>query len=285
MRVHPECLPCLQALTLKTLDLSLTQKPRLSSKRGVFQRLLITQLNREFSRDKVPAALFTAINRRIKQFTGVPNAFKQRKHEEMTISFKIARKMRPVYKNTLNELLLFSVSGNSLDFFKQLDYSAKEMHRRIRFTVNDIEKFKKKLYGARRIVFFADNAGEVFFDMPLLQLLETGARVLYVVKSGAVQNDLTMNDLKKISYNKRIARKAGSGNDAVGIELSTLAPSITKALRDSDLIIAKGMGYYETFSELSGFEGKLFHLLMAKCSPVAESIGVPLKSYVFIQRG
>ncbi len=284
MLVNQECLPCLRTLTLRTLDLSLAQKPRLAHKKAALQKILLAHLNREFRPDKVPAVLFTAINRMIKQHTGVSNAFKQRKNAEIRSSREIARTMRPAYKHTLNELLRFSVSGNSLDFFKQLDHSGREMRRRIRFTINNRREFQKKLAKARRIIFFADNAGEVFFDLPLLRFLESRAEVLYVVKSGPIQNDLTLRDLKKTACFAQIARVSGSGNDAVGIELATINPALSKALRNCDLIIAKGMGYYETFSELSGFEGKLFHLLMAKYAPVAESLGVARNSYVFIRR-
>jgi hypothetical protein len=47
----------------------------------------------------------------------------------------------------------------------------------------------------------------------------------------------------------------------------------------ADLVLAKGMGYWETLSELPA-EGKVFHLLKAKCRPVAASLGVSLNSYV-----
>jgi uncharacterized protein with ATP-grasp and redox domains len=43
------------------------------------------------------------------------------------------------------------------------------------------------------------------------------------------------------------------------------------------------MGYWETLSELPA-RGKVFHLLKAKCGPVARSLGVPLNSYVALLR-
>jgi uncharacterized protein with ATP-grasp and redox domains len=45
------------------------------------------------------------------------------------------------------------------------------------------------------------------------------------------------------------------------------------------LIFAKGMGYYEALSELPK-QGKFFYCLMAKCKPVADSLGVPMNSYM-----
>ena len=67
----------------------------------------------------------------------------------------------------------------------------------------------------------------------------------------------------------------------MGIELSTLSKILKSKLVTCDIILAKGMGYYETFTELPQFKHKVFHLLMAKCAPVAKNLGVPLNSYVF----
>ena len=41
----------------------------------------------------------------------------------------------------------------------------------------------------------------------------------------------------------------------------------------------KGMGNYETLSELP-IRGKIAYCLMAKCQPIADSLRVPLNSYV-----
>jgi hypothetical protein len=51
----------------------------------------------------------------------------------------------------------------------------------------------------------------------------------------------------------------------------------------ADLILAKGMGYYESLSELPT-EGRVFYCLKAKCQPVADSLGVLLNSYVALLR-
>ena len=61
----------------------------------------------------------------------------------------------------------------------------------------------------------------------------------------------------------------------------TISDNLIKKLERCDLVIAKGMGYYETFSELPEYRKKVFHLLMAKCKPVAKTLGVQLNEYVF----
>ena len=56
-----------------------------------------------------------------------------------------------------------------------------------------------------------------------------------------------------------------------------------RAFEDAGLVLAKGMGYYEGLSELPP-EGRVLHCTMAKCQPVADSIGVPLNSYLAVLR-
>jgi len=43
------------------------------------------------------------------------------------------------------------------------------------------------------------------------------------------------------------------------------------------------MGYWESLSDAPE-QGKIFYCLMAKCQPVADSLGVPLNSYVALLR-
>lgn len=241
-------------------------------------------LKQEFDTDKVPAAIFTKLNRKIKKLTKVNDAFRNRKHLEIETSRLIANKMLKTYKFTLKELLLFSALGNSLDFFKDINHSASQMQKRISFSKDDIILFKRELNKAKKIIFFADNAGELFFDIPLAKLLAKKVKLIYVVKSLPVQNDLTFKELKPYRNIFSYTRILTTGNDAVGIEISTISKTLQRELQKCDLIIAKGMGYYETFTELPQFKGKIFHLLMAKCRPVAKSLGVKLNNYVFLHR-
>lgn len=283
MRVQKECYLCLNKLAMKTIDLSIQQKPVSSQKKTLFRKTIRQILAREFNANKVPAAIYTKLNRKIKKLTNVSNPFKKRKQQEIAMARKISRKLQKNYPLLLHNLLLFSACGNALDFFKPLDTSNRQMQRRIHLHIDHTHGFKTKLSKATHIVFFADNAGECFFDLPLIQFLGKKRKVTYVVKSKAIQNDLTTKDLRKTLIANKFPKVICSGNDAVGIEIATISQILRKELKHCDLIIAKGMGYYETFTELPQFQGKLFHLLMAKCRPVAKSLGVPLDSYVLVK--
>jgi len=74
-----------------------------------------------------------------------------------------------------------------------------------------------------------------------------------------------------------------TGTATPGVLLSQASAEFKRQFEAADLILAKGMGYYETLSELPG-DGRVLHCLKAKCKPVADSLGVPLNSYVAMLR-
>jgi damage-control phosphatase, subfamily I len=53
------------------------------------------------------------------------------------------------------------------------------------------------------VLFLADNADEVFFDLPLLNRMRRTTQVIYVVKPSPVQNDLTLEDIDRPGFNNR----------------------------------------------------------------------------------
>ncbi|MFH1063309.1 MAG: ARMT1-like domain-containing protein [Candidatus Omnitrophota bacterium] len=284
MLAQKQCLKCLKNLVKMTIELSFLQS-KISAKINQDIKIsLLKELNLQFCLKKVPAEVFTKINRKIKKLSGIEDAFAQRKQQELNSAKIISTKLLENNSLSLEELVLLSAKGNSLDFFKTIQESEKDMKKKISFALNHFDLFAKKLKKSKNIVFFADNAGEWFFDQPLISFLTLTNKVYYVVKSSSIQNDLTIVDLKNLTDNLNFANNIiPSGNDAVGIELSTITPALSSKIKQADIIIAKGMGYYETFTELPEYKTKVFHLLMAKCAPVAKSLGVSLNSYVFTQ--
>ena len=70
-----------------------------------------------------------------------------------------------------------------------------------------------------------------------------------------------------------------TGIASPGIILSQASAQFKQEFESADLIFAKGMGNYEALSEFPP-EEKFFYCLKAKCQPVADSLGVPINSYV-----
>ena len=109
------------------------------------------------------------------------------------------------------------------------------------------------------------------------------AQVIYVVKAFPVQNDVTLEEIRRAGLEAEIGEVITTGTATPGIDFSLASAEFKHEFEAADLIFAKGMGYYESLSELPA-QGRVLHCLKAKCKPVADSLGVPLNSYVAMLR-
>jgi len=100
-----------------------------------------------------------------------------------------------------------------------------------------------------------------------------------VVKAAPVQNDITLGDVEQSGLSKEIGDMITTGIATPGIIFSLASAQFKREFELADLIFAKGMGYYESLSELS-VGGRIYYCLKAKCQPVADSLGVPINSFV-----
>jgi len=238
-------------------------------------------LEREFNSDVVPAILSTNILRALKAITGNPDPFVEVKRKEIDFAREASSRINP--PKNLRSMVEYSALGNTLDFFKEPESLLEKVDRFPGFVHDDVDEFAGRLPSARKILYLADNAGECFFDNPLVAYLAKDKEVTYVVKDSSAQNDITYDDLEYAGLLNRMGKVITTGDDAIGIDLATASEEMARMLQTSDLIIAKGMGNYETLSELP-ISDKILHLLMAKCEPVASSLNAPKNSYLAIIR-
>jgi len=135
---------------------------------------------------------------------------------------------------------------------------------------------KEAVEKAKKIMFIADNSGEIIFDKFLLQQLPMD-KVTYVVKGGPIVNDATMEDAISTGVSD-LVRVIDNGHCAQGTLLEACSEEFIKEFKEADLIISKGQANYETLSDVK--DKKIFYLLRAKCKSVADAIGCKQMDYV-----
>ena len=279
MKVASECYQCLGRLACQVAELS-TSGESLRAE-AISAGLKIVDDN--FSYDETSIAIATKIHRAIKEITGNPDPYRAMKDEEMSISRELFEEISPSYTQDFQGCLAISVLGNAIDFFRDFDSIKEDMRGVVKFSLDDSSRFEEKLRKAEGVLFLADNAGEAFFDLPLVQWMGRFAKVTYVVKESPVQNDLTFEDLRRSGLESEFDAVITTGTATPGVLLSLASAQFKREFQSADLILAKGMGYYETLTELPG-DGRVLYCLKAKCKPVADSLGVPLNSYVAVLR-
>ena len=278
MKATKYCYECLQKLACQAAELASDDEP--TKARATEESLKILQDN--FSTDGVSIVVATKIHDAIKQITQTPDPYREMKDKEIAVARELSRQIK-VEHDSFSSCLRFAALGNTIDFFKPLDVIRQDMKEQVDFVIDDSEQFEVKLKHAGRVLYLADNAGEMFFDSPLVGWMRQWASVAYVVKAAPVQDDVTLEDIRRAGLEAELGEIITTGTATPGIDFSLASAEFKREFDSAGLVFAKGMGYYESLTELPA-EGRVFHCFKAKCHPVADSLGVPLNSYVAMLR-
>lgn len=275
MKASKDCYECLQRLAYQAAELATNDE---QIKAGAIEESL-KLLRDNFSYDKVSIVIATKIHDVIKEVTQNPDPYREMKDKEIAVARELSNEIRLECENDFRDCLKLAALGNTIDFFRPLDVIKKDIRGRVDFAVDDSKQFEAKLKDASKVLYLADNAGEVFFDLPLVRWMRQLAPVVYVIKASPVQDDITLEDVRRAGLEAELGEIITTGTATPGIDFSVASAQFKHEFAIADLVFAKGMGYYESLSELPA-EGRIFYCLMAKCQPVADSLKVPVNSYV-----
>jgi uncharacterized protein with ATP-grasp and redox domains len=269
-----------QAAELATDDVPLRQ-------RAISQAM--RTLDDEFSYRQTSLGIAAKIHKIVREVTHNPDPYRGMKETEMTLAGELyaelslrAKRSSPC-RDELRGYLQLTAAANALDFFKDHGSIRDDIREPVSFVQDDSEQLEAKLRDASTVLYLADNAGELYFDLPLFKWMKRFAQVTYVVKPSPVQNDLTLDDVRGSGMEADLGRVTSTGVASPGVVFSLASAQFKREFESADLVFAKGMGHYEALSELSP-EGRFFYCLKAKCQPVADSLGVTLNKYVAILR-
>jgi len=293
MKLTPECYECLQKLIRQAVDLATDDA---SLKQRAIEKAM-KMLDDEFSYSQLSIIIATKIHKIVRAVTHNHDPYRTMKEREMALVRELypdlslsaeaaspdlsgrGREQSNHYKDELREYLKLAAVANAIDFFRQPAAIKEDIRKAVSFAVDDSKYLETILREADKVLYLADNAGELYFDLPLVKWMKQFAQVIYVVKPSPVQDDLTLEDVRETGLESEFGNVISTGIASPGIVFSLASAQFKREFESADLIFAKGMGHYEALSELSS-EGRFFYCLKAKCKPVAKSLDVPLNSYV-----
>jgi len=279
MKAVEVCYGCLKRLAYQAADLA-------SDSEDLSQRAAdaaVVVLNKYFSLDELTIVIASKIHQAVKDSTCNPDPYRQMKDRELAVAAQWHREIGTGHEDDYDTCIRLAALGNVMDFFKPYDVLLNDLDKTVHFAIDDSKQFEQKLKKADNLLYLADNAGEVYFDLHFVKLLSKWCKVTYVVKERPVQNDITMDDIRKAGLEHEFERIITTGTATPGIDYKVASDEFKREYEAAELVFAKGMGYWEALSELPA-RGRVFHCLVTKCQPVADSIGVPLNSYVAMLR-
>jgi damage-control phosphatase, subfamily I len=277
MRIQEECRDCL----IRLVDLTVGLATPDAHLRMAARTRALAVIDEECAPGAIPALIANRFHMEIQEITRNPDPFLSRKEAETALLDRHFQRVAPGFSETLESRLELAVLGNAVDFFRSEQEVAREFSHKIRFAISHLAAFQDALHQEPGIILYlADNAGEQHFDLPLVRYLRgLGWQVLYVVKGGPIQNDLTRTDLEASGLDLPLEPVLETGARTVGLVLAETSPAFQEVFHRARVIVAKGMGHFETLGRLP--DPRLFFLLQAKCRPVAQALGVPRGSFVF----
>lgn len=219
------------------------------------------------------------------RFFSIPDLYadiKQEANERALLILPRLQKTVELSEDPLSTALAVARLGNFLDFAiltpEEADSKLDEaLNSTQNFAIDpaELEPFAKDLASAKSLLIIGDNAGEIVFDIVLVQTLQRlypDLHVTYGVRGGNAQNDATREDAAFVGMDA-VTTVIDSGSSIPGTDIRYCSEDFRKAIRNSDVILAKGMGNFET---LSGGDVAAYYLFICKCQRLAELLQKPL---------
>lgn len=282
MKVEAECALCV--LHRGYLEIGkATSDPALQFKA---MSALVHLLSSEFKPTAIAAHLGTQRDRVIKKVTGNSDPYakmKQLSNQRAMEILPLAKKMvsnEPSGYARFRRACLCSIVGNIIEFdIPDHRFRFEDLKKQIRgaeeeLVIDEIQDIFLAARRTERILYLTDNAGEIALDTLLVEeLRKLGAELTVAVKSEPILNDATMEDARYVGMHADADYVITTGTGSVGLVLEACSNEFLNLYNSADLVVAKGMGYAETLTELNL---KIPHalLLRTKCQPVANFFGV-----------
>ncbi|MBN1787157.1 MAG: DUF89 family protein [Sedimentisphaerales bacterium] len=271
MRSFVECIPCFVRQAVDTAKL-------VSDDEKVQEKLVcaVLALMADLDMSQSPPALAQRIHQLIRKLTDNNDPYRQLKWRYNQLAINLCKEFSQAVrtsKDPLKTAVRLAIAGNIIDLGAKSSIEESEIENviedclSVEFESGAIEEFRDAINNAQRILYLADNAGEIVFDRLLIEQMPVG-KVTVAVKGAPIINDATMEDAKAADLGK-IVKVIDNGSDAPGTILESCSDIFREYFDKADLIVAKGQGNYETLNDV---DKNIFFILKVKCPIVARDL-------------
>ncbi|MGD9415281.1 MAG: ARMT1-like domain-containing protein [Desulfobacterales bacterium] len=284
MLIKPDCIACILKMTISSLrKLPLDE----NSVKSLYADILQIPALRGRVWDMTSPEVIEDVWKKIVAKVNSRDPFfevKLSQNEKIMLLYPFLEKMVNEAADPLKLAVKLSILGNSMDFMVADSSLAVEesiaAKAKLPLSADSYSQFRKQLTTTRHLMIFGDNAGEIVFDRLLIETITKHhqPQITFVVRSVPTLNDATLREAKAVGID-RIATVIENGIDGPlpGTILSRCSDEVNELVRQSDLIISKGGGNFDTLDEERKHLDKKFSFLMlSKCAPHFDHFGVKL---------
>lgn len=280
MRTYPECILCLVRIinmNLGKLDLDIERQTDLMKE----SLKIVSSSDLRLPSPVIAGKLYKLLQ----EVSGEEDLYRDYKKKSTELSLALYPQMKRAVSNSEDRLITamkICALGNLLDVANPNAFDLEKEISNIseyRIEGDGLKDFLDQLNSATQILILADNAGETVFDRVLIEELDIP--VIYAVRGGPAYNDAGLEEALLAGLDG-CAEIISNGSDIPGTYLPTCSQDFLDLFNQSDLILAKGQGNYETLSDQARRD--IFFLMKIKCSPIEKEIGYSVGSIV-LKRG
>ncbi len=239
---------------------------------------------RDMDLRETPPQMGQRIHRKIRELTGDVDPYRVIKGQFNRVALELYPSLVQRIEasdDPFETAVRLAIAGNSIDLAAYSGMTASAVtgiiedasHKPI---TGSIDELRDAINRSGNILYLGDNAGEIVFDRLLIEQLPR-ERITFAVRGRPVLNDATLADAEAVGLTE-LVDVIDNGSDVPGTILEDCSPVFRDRFARADLIIAKGMGNYETLSGMDG--APIVFLLIAKCPIVARDLGCDLGTYV-----
>ena len=237
----------------------------------------VLRLTGDLDMSQSPPAIGQQIHRLIRNLVSSDDPYRKIKRRFNNLALKLYSELRKQIVSSSDRLetaIRLAIAGNIIDFGVNSSVNESDLHKAISESLTadfdnvQLKSFRDAIGQAGEIFYLADNAGEIVFDRLLIEQLPI-EKVTVVVKGRPVINDATMEDAN-VAGLTRIVEVIDNDSDAPGTILESCSQRFRERFEETDLIVAKGQGNYETLSDI---DKNIFFILKAKCPVIARDLG------------
>lgn len=291
MKTHDTCIPCL----LKQVD----QTARFF---GLCEASTVEMNNRfrsvlqKSSINGSPPEMAMSIQDLLVSYTGNADPYLEIRHNSNRHALAIVEDLRSRVSGSSNHLrtaVALACAGNIIDYGvfsngidvrreieaileQELAGIGSESTRWFQF-----DKFSAALDNAEHFLYIGDNAGEIVFDLILLETIKgmyPNLTIYFATRGKPILNDVLVDDAYMVGIDS-VATVVSSGVPTPGLVLSHASEEFLSLYNSCDLIVSKGQGNFEALSKP---DPRIFFLFITKCEVVANLVGSSLRDLILV---
>ncbi len=270
MKVAIDCIPCVFKQALSASRRCTTDVEELKKVQYELMRCLPQE-----TFDQSPAEISYNALTVVNDILGCADPFaeeKRRSNAAMLELYPVLKERVESSSDRLHTAIKIAAAGNVIDMGILHKFDVRKAIDDIlegSFRIDHFDLLKKDLLSAERILYVADNAGEIVADKLFLETLGRKDAVV-AVREKPILNDATMEDARQVGLG-RVATPISNGSGMIGTVLRDCSEEFRNVFHAADVIISKGQGNYECLDERSE---NIYFVLTAKCPVVAAALGV-----------